>query len=133
MNERLYRSEREKILGGVCGGLAEYFRVDVVLVRLFMVLMILAGGIGFVVYLAAWIILPPNPLQREGHEGEETWVKNPVDTEAKEKRVRVAGVFLVIIGCLFLVADWFPWLSFSKLWPLFLILIGVGVIWRGDH
>jgi phage shock protein C len=56
--ERLYRSQKNRVIGGVAGGLAEYFRVDVVLVRLLWVLAIFLGGSGIPVYIIAWIIVP---------------------------------------------------------------------------
>lgn len=56
---RLRRSLRDKKLGGVCAGLAEYLDVDVVLTRLLVVGgTIISGGLGLLVYLAAWIIVP---------------------------------------------------------------------------
>jgi phage shock protein PspC (stress-responsive transcriptional regulator) len=59
--KRLYRSGKEKILGGVCGGIAEYFNVDPTLVRLLWVFFILAFGTGLLAYIIAWIIIPRNP------------------------------------------------------------------------
>ncbi len=58
---RLYRSEKEKILGGVCGGIAEYLKVDPVLIRLLWVAAVLFGGTGILLYIIAWIIIPKNP------------------------------------------------------------------------
>jgi phage shock protein C len=57
---RLYRSEKERLLGGVCGGLAEYFKTDPVLVRvIFVILTFLLGGLlGLVAYIVLWIIVP---------------------------------------------------------------------------
>ena len=62
--ERLYRSGRDKILGGVCGGIAEYFRVDPTLVRLLWIIGSLAWGAGVLFYIIAWIIIPRNPGHR---------------------------------------------------------------------
>ena len=59
--KRLFRSRENKILGGVCGGIAEYFEVDPVLVRLLLVIVILAGGAGILAYIIAWIIIPLEP------------------------------------------------------------------------
>ena len=57
--KRLYRSRNEKILGGVCGGLGEYFEVDPVVIRLiWVVLTLLTMFMGIIVYLIAWIIIP---------------------------------------------------------------------------
>lgn len=60
MNEqkRLYRVEKGAWLAGVCGGLAEYFNIDVSLVRLLWVVFFFMGTAGFWVYLIATFILP---------------------------------------------------------------------------
>lgn len=60
MDKRLYRSEREKMICGVCGGIAEYFDVDPTLVRLAWVLFSLAGGCGLLAYIIAAIVIPPD-------------------------------------------------------------------------
>lgn len=62
--KRLYRSGRDKILGGVCGGIAEYLGVDPVLIRLIWVIITLAWGVGILAYIIAWIIIPRNPADR---------------------------------------------------------------------
>ena len=62
--KRLYRSGKDRILGGVCGGIAEYFNVDPVLVRLLWVLISLAWGTGILLYIIAWIIIPGNPKHK---------------------------------------------------------------------
>jgi len=56
---RLYRTEEDRILGGVCGGLAEKYDLDPSLVRLATLLLFLAGGVPLVLYLAAWLVIPP--------------------------------------------------------------------------
>src|SRR4051812_50198596 len=55
---RLYRSRAERMLGGVCGGLAEYFAIDPVIVRIIAVALVFAGGAGILAYLAAWLLVP---------------------------------------------------------------------------
>jgi len=60
--KRLYRSREDRILGGVCGGMAEYFRTDPSLMRLLWILFtLLTGGIGLFFYFAAWILIPVEP------------------------------------------------------------------------
>jgi phage shock protein C len=60
--KRLYRSNRDVMLGGVAGGLAEYFNIDPTIVRLLFVLLALPGGApGILTYLVLWIIVPRNP------------------------------------------------------------------------
>ncbi len=55
---RLTRSQDNKMIAGVCGGLAEYLAIDVTLVRLLFVLLLLLGGHGLLVYVILWIIMP---------------------------------------------------------------------------
>ncbi|MFH1473819.1 MAG: PspC domain-containing protein [Candidatus Aenigmatarchaeota archaeon] len=62
--KRLYRSGKNKILGGVCGGLADYFNVDPTIVRILWIIFGLAYGSGLLAYLIAWIIIPRNPRDR---------------------------------------------------------------------
>lgn len=63
MDERkkLYRSINERILGGVCGGIAEYFKVDPVLVRIIFIILFFGAGSGLLAYIVAWIIVPEEP------------------------------------------------------------------------
>jgi phage shock protein PspC (stress-responsive transcriptional regulator) len=67
MERRLFRSRTEKIIAGVCGGLAEYFNTDPTIVRLIWVLVSLLGGAGILAYIILWILMPlqspPPPAQ----------------------------------------------------------------------
>lgn len=58
MGKKLYRSQTDKKIAGVCGGVAEYFGIDSTLVRLGWVLFTFAGGSGILAYIIAWIIMP---------------------------------------------------------------------------
>jgi len=57
-NKKLYLSENDKKVAGVCGGIAEYFDVDSTLIRLAFAFSILIGGAGILAYLLGWIIIP---------------------------------------------------------------------------
>jgi phage shock protein C len=59
--KKLYRSRRNRMLGGVCGGIAEYFNIDPTLVRLIWVLSTIGLGFGIWGYLLAWLIIPNSP------------------------------------------------------------------------
>jgi phage shock protein C len=60
--KRLYRSRKERILGGVCGGLGEHIDVDPSMIRLvWIIVTLLSLGTGLIVYLVAWIIIPESP------------------------------------------------------------------------
>jgi phage shock protein C len=63
--KHLYRDERNKMLGGVCAGLADYFGVDVTLVRLGVVVLGLAAHVfTLIAYLILWAVMPPQPLNQ---------------------------------------------------------------------
>ena len=55
---KLYRSDKKRLVAGVCGGLGEYFNIDATLIRVLFVVLTVFGGAGLVVYLAMWIIVP---------------------------------------------------------------------------
>ncbi|MFN7036833.1 MAG: PspC domain-containing protein [Bellilinea sp.] len=60
--KRLYRSRQERMLGGVCGGLADYLGLDPTVVRLVFLLLFFLGGQGLLIYLIMWLIVPEEPL-----------------------------------------------------------------------
>ncbi len=57
-DKKLYRSESDKKLAGVCGGLADYLNVDVTIIRLIWALVAVFGGTGLIAYLIAALIIP---------------------------------------------------------------------------
>ena len=58
MEKRFYLSETDKKIGGVCGGLAEYFDVDSLIVRIIFVVLLLGYGTGLLAYLLLWLLAP---------------------------------------------------------------------------
>lgn len=77
--KRLYRDPEQKVLGGVCGGLAAYVSMDPVVVRLIAVLLLFAtSGVAIIAYLVLWIVIPNavNAAQKLEMHGEEVTVKN---------------------------------------------------------
>ncbi len=58
MKKKLYRSRENKMLAGVCGGIAEYMELDPTIVRLAWVIAVFGAGFGVLAYLIAWIIMP---------------------------------------------------------------------------
>ncbi|MCK5022732.1 MAG: PspC domain-containing protein [Candidatus Aenigmarchaeota archaeon] len=62
--KRLYRSGSDRILGGVCGGIAEYLGVDPTIIRILWILGILAWGMGVILYILFWLVIPRNPKDR---------------------------------------------------------------------
>lgn len=62
--KKLQRSGKQKIIAGVCGGIAEYLNVDPVVIRLLWVIGSLIWGVGILGYLIAWFIMPKNPSHK---------------------------------------------------------------------
>ena len=58
MTKKLYRSRRNRMIGGVCGGLADYLGVDPTVVRVIMALATFVGGMSILVYLIMWLLIP---------------------------------------------------------------------------
>ena len=63
MTKRLYRSKRDVMICGVCGGIAEYFDIDPTIARLVAVVLVFGWGSGLIAYLVGAIIIPKNPYQ----------------------------------------------------------------------
>jgi phage shock protein C len=59
-NRKLYRSRTDRKLAGVCGGLAQYLGVDATAIRVIFVVLAVLGGSGLIIYLAMWILVPPD-------------------------------------------------------------------------
>lgn len=81
----LYRSKRNRLLGGVCGGLAEYFRVDPVLVRMIAIVIgLLTGPVALVAYIVAWIVVPESRGGGSPDKGGRGVVDTKYEVESQE-------------------------------------------------
>jgi len=121
MAKRLYRSITNKIVGGVCGGLGEYFDVDPVLVRVITVLLFLATGFGILAYIIAWIIIPKRPLEVE---------PVPANHEYSSWSRYLPGLILMAIGVILLIRENWFWFDWGEFWPVILIVVGLLLIFR---
>ena len=64
MRDRLYRSRDDRVLFGVCGGMAEWLDLDPSLVRIVFALLVITGGVGLLLYIIAALVVPEEPLYR---------------------------------------------------------------------
>ena len=62
-DKRLYRQMKDKMIGGVCAGLAEYLEIDPVIIRVLFVVAFFLGSMGFWLYVVLWIVVPKAPLK----------------------------------------------------------------------
>lgn len=152
MNRRLYRSRRDSMLGGVAGGVADYFDMDPSIVRIaWAVLALVTGGIFGVLYIVMWIVVPEGPsaapLARAATEdasnpatepaGESSAIRTPeasaADWDAREPHVRrrgsggavIFGAILIGAGVWFLIDQYIPAFDSDLLWPVALVVLGI--------
>jgi len=156
MHTRIYRSRTEKVVGGVCGGLGRYLSLDPTIIRLYFVLLSLGSGIGVLIYIALWIILPEEPVEEmlpeegtegrlEGSPGQSTQeiservrgmgedirqaIRNPNPQAGK-----IIGIALIGAGIVFFIDNlnisWLWWLDLDVLWPALLIIGGATMLLR---
>lgn len=154
MEKRLYRSRDDRMIAGVCGGVAKYFDMDPTIVRIIFVLLIFANGLGILAYIIMAIVVPlagskvsePKEAIKEnveeiketatelGHEirstftGEET--KTEEESKIHQRRRSLFGIILIVLGVLFLMGslNLFPWFHWGYLWPLILVAVGLIII-----
>jgi phage shock protein C len=126
--KRLFKSRTNKIIAGVCGGLAEYFDVDPVIMRVLFVLLAFFGGSGFVLYIACAIIMPKQAVDLAGMQA-------PVESRSTNAR-KLFGIALIAGGAIALFSNlgFFSFLHFfdfswSFVFPILLILLGMAIIY----
>ncbi|MDP2918605.1 MAG: PspC domain-containing protein [Dehalococcoidia bacterium] len=154
MENRLYRSRTDRMLFGVCGGLAKYFGIDSSLMRIIVVLLALASGIGILVYFIMAFIVPlegttrsaPRDVVAEnveeikttatefGQTVKDTFAGKKTESgdmqQVQSRRRNAFGVIIILVGVILLLATLgvFHWAFWSVLWPIVLILIGLVII-----
>ena len=119
-----------KVIGGVCSGLAEFFGLDVALVRIAFVIAFMFASFGFWLYIILWIVLPVEGQQSTVNSQQSESVSESVSVSKSESKVKsvLAGSFVILIGLLFLINNFIPINWVWKLWPLILVAIGVVMI-----
>ena len=136
---KVYRSTKDRVIAGVCGGLGKYFDVDPLILRILFVLLAAFGGSGILIYIILWIVIPeeneparPGDLEQIFKKGANKMAEEIKDAEPERKRNGrlVGGLIFLLIGFIFLIQNVFPslGLDFDKLWPVILIVIGVGIL-----
>ncbi len=117
MKDKLYRSKKNKMLFGVCAGLADFFEIDPTIIRIIAAaLLIFTNGFVVPLYIILAIVVPENP-----NEKTPTTIKSSNNSYA-------LGAGLVVIGAIMLM-DSYGILRWDSLWPAILIIIGGFLIW----
>jgi phage shock protein PspC (stress-responsive transcriptional regulator) len=139
-NKILYRSETDKVIGGVCGGLAETFGIDSTLVRLVFLVAFIFGGTGLLLYLILWVIIPTkknisksvnDTIHENIEELKETANNFGKNIKTDNNNKMFIGIVVIAMGIIFLMNNFgYHLVSISKLWPLVIIALGFMMISR---
>lgn len=133
--KRLERSRTNRVIAGVCGGLADYFKIDIALMRVLFVVATICGSFGFWMYVILWIVVPEENILGPGNINENSY-DDTIDitpNEAREEKksvngAMIASLILIFIGLVAL-ADNFLYVAWVwKLWPMILIIIGAVIL-----
>lgn len=131
--KKLYRSRKNRIIAGVCGGLADYFNVDPTVVRFIFAAMVFGAGFGIGLYIVLWIVIPEEgSREKSGVEG----MANDVRTVVQEGGLsRTNGrtlfaLLIILIGVGLLMNQIFPmhWFRWDFFWPVLLIVLGFSIV-----
>jgi phage shock protein C len=151
VKSRLERSNTNRVIAGVCGGIAEYLAVDATLVRVAFVVMAFFGGVGILAYIVLLILMPqpghPAPFTKAAPSGTGTDATAPLETDPTgasqttvapvdpavraaeaERRRSAVGYLLIALGVVFLLSNVgaFRFVQWQFIWPV--VLIGLGVL-----
>ena len=148
-SKRLYRSQKERMIWGVAGGLAEYFGIDPVIVRIAFVILFLAGGFTIILYPILAVIMPKASNGSSGGSGDYRdefgrqsrktsyqdssdgppgaggYGSSSVGVQSKVLPIALGALGLIAL-CVQIFGFW--WISWGTVWPLALIALGVGLM-----
>ncbi len=141
------RSENNRVLGGVCGGLGEYFNIDPNIIRLIFILLTVFGGSGVLVYIILWIILPSesqigsgkdhfkanlNDVKQKVREVAQDIRNSAKNAKGKPENRNLFAYIAILLGILFLLQNFGfgDLFNIGRLWPLILIALGLSIMLR---
>jgi phage shock protein C len=147
MSGRLERSRANRVIGGVCGGIAEYLDIDATFVRAVMVILAFPFGVGVLIYFVLLFLMPnPGEAMPFVHPAgtDQTTAVDPaspanlgtpaaqrsVDPVTTERRRNGVGLLLVAVGIVFLLGNVgaFRFVDWRYIWPLVVIAVGVYLV-----
>lgn len=141
----LYRSETNKVIAGVAGGLGEYFNIDPTIIRILFVLMTVFGGSGLIIYLVLWLIMPSqSSLPKDSQQAIKDNLEDmKAQTQSFAHKISRPGsmsgdnsrfwwaLLIIVLGFFFLLNNYdLLDIDFEKLWPVALIIFGLAILLR---
>ncbi len=140
--KRLKRSNKDSIIAGVCGGLADYLEIDPFIIRGIWVIALFFFGTGFLAYLIAWLLIPKQENQIKANSQEDDVYEAEIIDDSsssthKTEPAILVGFVLIAIGSWFLMkripmlSDFYWWIKdnlSNYFWPIAMILAGFFLI-----
>ena len=140
-SKKLTRSVNNKILGGVAAGIASYFDIDPVIIRISFIALSVANGFGVLIYILMWLLVPtktssgsdPKQNAREMRDTAQNII-NKLENSKSSQPNRTFGLILITLGIFFFLNNFgiISWSHISKFWPLIIILFGITVLFKRD-
>jgi phage shock protein C len=144
MKNRLYRSETNRTIAGVCGGLGEFLGIDPLIIRIFFIIWTILGEFSVIVYFILWVVIPNKSSSDAGEtfKSDELGSRfrlmgrelGEVARQPNQELITFAGVGLIGWGVFYLVRQFsFSWINWDfsfYLWPALLIIAGAVVLIR---
>ncbi|MFA5421090.1 MAG: PspC domain-containing protein [Patescibacteria group bacterium] len=129
--KKLYRSSKDRMLFGVCGGLAEYLNIDSIIVRLVFIILLFGGGSGLLIYLVCAVLIPSEKGAINRAEVYEVGEKVKNITKENDNGRFLLGAFLIFLGFIYFFSNFFDLSKFwSNFWPLALVLLGLIILFK---
>ncbi len=142
MRERLYRSRTNRIFGGVAAGLGDYLNIDPIIVRVLFVGSFFLSGIGILLYIILWIVVPEENVfasfntstNQSGQQADDLKTNDIFSQEYYLKKSNngslIIGIILIVIGLFLLGVEIFSFLNFSDLFAILTVGVGIGLIYN---
>jgi phage shock protein PspC (stress-responsive transcriptional regulator) len=138
MQNRIKRSNNNKMLGGVAGGLGNYFNIDPVIFRALFIIAVLGWGTGFLLYIILWIIIPEEKYEdkfvydkekgKYVYEAETKQVYAENDVQEKSNKGKLFGALLIALGMIILLTRFLPEIGLQTIFPILLMLTGILIL-----
>ena len=134
MKKRLFRSRKDKMIAGVCGGIAAYFKIDPTIVRIIVVLLAISSPQMFLIaYIIGAVVIPERSIDSVEEEDDvEILDRDGNKVEKNRSSRQVLGIVFVGAGALMLVSKMVSWFDSSMLLAVGIIAVGIYVLVRKE-
>lgn len=132
MAQRLYRDTENKVFFGVAAGIANYFNVDPLIIRLIFIAVVFAGGSGILAYIICIFLMPKryvnDNFNSQDFQQENSFTDERILSKDNNNKSVMIGATFIILGLFFLVEKFVPMFSFSNYYPILMIAIGAAFL-----